>query len=200
MSGTDAMSAAPEEAQAVLAFWFDPAHREAWFATDPQFDAAIRARFAQTLQRAANDELQHWTATPEGWLALLIVLDQFPRNLYRRHAHAWQHDPSAQQLALWGIAEGLDRRLPPLQRVFAYMPLEHAEQLELQQRCVSLFETLCSALPVQERQHYTGFLDYARKHQAVIARFGRFPHRNAVLGRANTPEEAAYLAEPGAGF
>jgi len=194
------MGSTPAEAQAVLAFWFDPAHREAWFAADPHVDAAIRARFAETVQLAAEGKLEHWTATPQGWLALLIVLDQFPRNLHRGDSRAWQHDLLAQRLALWGIAEAYDRRLPTIQRVFAYMPLEHAERLDLQQRCVSLFEALCSAVPAHERPHCSGFLDYARKHQSVIARFGRFPHRNALLGRASTPEETAYLAEPGAGF
>jgi uncharacterized protein (DUF924 family) len=109
-------------------------------------------------------------------------------------------DLRAQQLVLWGIEEGFDRQLPAIQRVFAYMPLEHAENRQLQQRCVALFEALCGEVPSDERERYTGYLDYARKHQAVIARFGRFPHRNAVLGRISTPEEWAYLAEPGAGF
>lgn len=190
----------PPEAEAVLTFWFDPANREKWFALDADFDTAIRVRFAETFHRATEGEFTYWVHTPQGWLALLIVLDQFSRNLYRHDPRAWMQDPTAQQLVVWGIEEGFDRSLPPDQRVFAYMPLEHAESSTLQQRCVALFETLCSELPAEQRRHYTDYLDYARRHAAVIARFGRFPHRNTLLGRASTPDESAYLAEPGAGF
>ncbi|HUA80367.1 MAG TPA: DUF924 family protein [Dyella sp.] len=194
------MAAPAPEALAVLAFWFDPANKENWFATNRDFDAAIRDRFAPTLQLAIEGKLNDWAGDPQGWLALLIVLDQFPRNLYRRDPRAWAQDLPAQQLALWGIEEGFDRRLSPTERVFAYMPLEHAEDIRLQRRCVALLQTLCDELPVQERHRYTDFLDYARRHETVIARFGRFPHRNAVLGRTNTSEEQRYLDQPGAGF
>jgi uncharacterized protein (DUF924 family) len=188
------------EALAVLTFWFDPANRDEWFASNPQFDTAIRDCFAQDVVLAAEGALTDWSATPSGWLALLIVLDQFPRNLYRGDPRAWMQDLRAQQLALWGIEEGFDRQLPAIQRVFAYIPLEHAEDARLQQQCVALFEALRRDAPSEERDQYMEYIDYARKHQAVIARFGRFPHRNAVLGRTSTPEELAYLAEPGAGF
>lgn len=194
------MTSLPDEAQAVLVFWFDPANREEWFAAHPAFDATIHARFAEISRMAVEGTLAYWAETPQGWLALLIVLDQFPRNLYRNDRRAWAQDLHAQRVALCGIEEGFDRQLPPIQRVFAYMPLEHAEDIGLQQRCIALLEDMCETSPVDERDHYTGFLDYARKHEAVIARFGRFPHRNAVLGRTNTPAEKAYLAEPDAGF
>ncbi|MBE1159257.1 DUF924 domain-containing protein [Dyella sp. 7MK23] len=184
----------------MLAFWFDPAHRDEWYAGHAAFDALIRERFAHRLEQAVADALDGWTATPEGWLALLIVLDQFPRNLYRHDARAWQRDLRAQRLALSGIAEGFDRRLPLIHRVFAYMPLEHAEDIALQQRAVALFTALCNDAPPGQHPGYASFLDYARRHEAVIARFGRFPHRNAALGRSSTLEELAYLAEPGAGF
>lgn len=190
----------PAEAQAVLAFWFDPAQQPHWFDASPQFDAIIRDRFGGTYRLAAQGKLEQWIDTPQGWLALLIVLDQFSRNLHRDDPRAWAQDLQAQRLALWGIKEGYDRPLPPMQRVFAYMPLEHAEDMRLQRHCVALFEALCEQLSTEERHRYTGFLDYARRHQAVIARFGRFPHRNARLGRPCTPEELQYLAEPGAGF
>ncbi|RUL76621.1 DUF924 family protein [Dyella choica] len=190
----------PNEALAVLAFWFDSTHHEFWFATDPAFDAEIRTRFADTLRLAEEGRLKHWADTPQGWLALLIVLDQFSRNLYRHDARAWMQDLHAQRLALWGIEEGFDRQSPPLQRVFAYLPLEHAEDIGLQQRCVALFEALCRDLPAELREPYIVHLDYARRHAAVIARFGRFPHRNVLLGRTSSPEELAYLAEAGAGF
>ncbi|GLQ95590.1 DUF924 family protein [Dyella mobilis] len=194
------MQGTPPEALAVLACWFDPDHHAKWYESDPAFDALIDAQFARQLEEAASGKLDDWAATPSGWLALLIVLDQFSRNLYREDPRAWAQDLSAQRLATWGIAEGFDRQLPPIQRVFAYMPLEHAEDRELQQRAVALFGALCNDVPADERDRYAGYLDYARRHEAVIARFGRFPHRNAALGRINTPEETTYLAEPGAGF
>ncbi|GAB2587940.1 DUF924 domain-containing protein [Dyella jejuensis] len=194
------MANPPPDAMAVLEFWFDPAHQKQWYAINPQFDASIRERFATQLALAGAGKLGNWAATPSGWLALLIVLDQFSRNLYREDARAWEHDSHAQQLALWGIEEGFDRQLPPIQRVFAYMPLEHAEDIRLQQRCVALFEALCDEAPLEEHDRYAGFLDYARRHRAVIAHFGRFPHRNAVLARRSTAQEQAYLAQPGAGF
>jgi uncharacterized protein (DUF924 family) len=194
------MPGLPPEASAVLAFWFDPAHHGQWYASNPVFDALIRERFAPQLTSAEAGKLADWSVTPSGWLALLIVLDQFSRNLYRDDPRAWAQDLHAQQLALSGIEEGFDRQLPPIQRVFAYMPLEHAEDRGLQQRSVALFEALCNEAPADERNRYGDYLNYARRHEAVIARFGRFPHRNAVLGRVSTQEELAYLAEPGAGF
>jgi uncharacterized protein (DUF924 family) len=190
----------PPEASAVLAFWFDPAHHSKWYDADAVFDAQIREQFAESIEQAASGKLIDWTATPSGWLALLIVLDQFSRNIYRNDSRAWAQDLRAQRLTLSGIEEGYDRQLPAIQRVFAYMPLEHAEDIGLQRRSVMLFDALCNDVPPDQRDSYSGFLDYARQHEAVIARFGRFPHRNAVLGRASTPEERVYLAEPGAGF
>lgn len=194
------MTDLPPAASAVLAFWFDPAIHAEWYAGNPEFDARIREQFAEQIGQAAAGKLIEWTATPSGWLALLIVLDQFSRNIYRHDSRAWAQDLRAQRLALSGIEEGFDRLLPPIQRVFAYMPLEHAEDMRLQQCSIALFDALCNDVPLDQRDDYTGFLDYARRHEAVIARFGRFPHRNAVLERTSTPEELAYLAEPGAGF
>jgi uncharacterized protein (DUF924 family) len=128
------------------------------------------------------------------------VLDQFPRNLYRNDPRAWAADASAQRVALSGLARGDDRQLPAVQRVFAYLPLEHAEDKALQQRSVELFEALCAEVPTEQRKPFEEFLDYARRHREVIVRFGRFPHRNVALGRPSTPEETLYLAQPGAGF
>ncbi len=135
-----------------------------------------------------------------GWLALLLVLDQFPRNLYRNDPRAWAADAVAQRVALSGLARGDDRQLPAVQRVFAYLPLEHAEDSALQQRSVALFESLLAEAEPERRPEFENYLDYARRHREVIARFGRFPHRNAALGRPDTPEEKRYLARPGAGF
>jgi uncharacterized protein (DUF924 family) len=186
--------------QDILDFWFAPAHVACWFADAAAFDAQIRERFAETAQAAANGTLNNWTDTPSGWLALLIVLDQFPRNLHRGDSRAWAQDVNAQRVVLSGIARADDRQLPALQRVFAYLPLEHAEDNALQQRSVAMFEALCAEVPPEQREQFEEFLDYARRHRDVIARFGRFPHRNAVLGRTSTSQEMIYLAQPGAGF
>jgi uncharacterized protein (DUF924 family) len=187
-------------AAGVLEFWFAEANVAHWFVVDASFDAQIRERFGEAMQAAADGQLDGWAVNPSGWLALLILLDQFSRNLHRQDPRAWMHDASAQRIALSGIARGDDRQLPALQRVFAYLPLEHAENTALQQRSVELFEALCAEVPSQQRERFEGFLGYARRHREVIARFGRFPHRNAVLDRTSTPEELIYLAQPGAGF
>ncbi|ODT96072.1 MAG: hypothetical protein ABS82_06060 [Rhodanobacter sp. SCN 67-45] len=184
----------------VLDFWFDPAHAAHWFAKDAAFDEQTRRRFAVAADDAAQGRLDAWASNPADWLALLILLDQFPRNLHRGDARAWAADVKAQRIALSGLAGGFDQALPPLQRVFAYLPLEHAEDMGLQQRAVTLFEALHAQAPVAGRARFAEFLDYARRHREVIARFGRFPHRNAVLGRDSTAAEREYLAQPGAGF
>lgn len=186
--------------QDVLDFWFDPARAAHWFAKDAAFDEQIRQRFAVATDDAAHGHFDTWAGNPADWLALLIVLDQFPRNLHRGDARAWAADVKAQRIALTGLADGFDQALPPLQRVFAYLPLEHAEDMGLQQRAVALFEALHAQAPAAERARFAGFVDYARRHREVIARFGRFPHRNAVLGRDSTAAEREYLAQPGAGF
>ena len=190
----------PARPQDILDFWFDPAHVAHWFAADASFDARIRECFSSATNDAADGRSDDWVAEPDSWLALLILLDQFPRNLYRGRASAWAADVKAQRVALSGLDDGFDQTLPPLQRVFAYLPLEHAEDTGLQQRSVALFEALHAAAPPEQRRRYAGFLDYARRHHEVIARFGRFPHRNAALGRASTVDERFYLAQPGAGF
>ena len=190
----------PPLAQEVLAFWFADAQAAHWFARSAAFDAQIRLRFDATVDAASAGRLDDWARTPGGWLALLLVLDQFRRNLYRRDARAWAADDHALALALAGIARGDDQQLPPLQRAFAYMPLEHAEDLAIQEQCVGLFETVCESSAPEQRIHLHGFLDYAYRHRQVIERFGRFPHRNAALGRTSTSAELAYRAKPGVGF
>lgn len=190
----------PVDPHGVIDFWFDPAHAAHWFAADARFDQQIRQRFGTAVAAAAHGQLDDWTGAAESWLALLLLLDQFPRNLHRGDARSWAADVKAQRVALSGLADGFDQLLPPLQRVFAYLPLEHAEDRGLQQRSVALFGALHAQAPPEQRERYAMFLDYARRHHDVIARFGRFPHRNAVLDRSNTPDEVAYLAQPGAGF
>ncbi len=179
----------------ILDFWFagDPFVRRAvWFEKNDAFDLACRG-FAAAHEAAKRGELDHWTTTANGTLALLILLDQLSRNLHRGHPEAFAADAAARVIAAAAIAKGHDKALTPVQRMFIYLPFEHSEGLADQDSSVALFETLRGELGGET-------LDYAARHRDVIRRFGRFPHRNAVLGRVNTPEEVAYLAEPGAGF
>ncbi len=179
----------------ILAFWFgdNPSERRAvWFRKDDAFDAAC-ARFAPAAAAAREGAYDHWAGTAEGALALVILLDQLSRNLHRGSALAFAADAKARQVASAAIDRGFDRLLTSVQRMFVYLPFEHSEDLADQDRSVALFEAIRPALG-------DSTVDYAVRHRDVIARFGRFPHRNAVLGRTNTLAEEAYLAEPGAGF
>ena len=185
----------------VLDFWFGPAgspeygrSREAWFKKSEAFDDAIRARFLDLYLQAADGGMQAWRAAPDSLLALILVLDQFPRNLFRGTSRAFATDAQALAAAQLAVAQGFDRTLVPVQRWFVYLPFEHAEVLDLQRQCLVLFEDLRSD------PDSTGTIDYARRHFEIIARFGRFPHRNAVLGRVSTPEEVEFLRQPGSGF
>jgi uncharacterized protein (DUF924 family) len=183
----------------VLDFWFadgPDAWRKAWFVRDDAFDAAIRERFVGTLDAGAAGALEGWAESSLGLLALVIVLDQFPRNLFRGTARAFATDAAALAMARRAIAQGIDRRLTPTQRVFLYLPFEHSEALADQDVSVALFEGLRDSKAMAAPN---GAIDYAWRHRAVIRKFGRFPHRNAALGRTNTAEEAAWLAS-GGGF
>lgn len=185
----------------VLAFWFgegdtvDPR----WFRKSEAYDGEIALRFGGTLDAALAGRLGGWATDDDGTLALILVLDQFARNLHRGNASAFAGDAAALALALQLVDGGGHLRLPPLRRWFAYLPLEHAEDLALQRRCVQLFEAL-AAEAGPHREALAGALDYARRHHDVIARFGRFPHRNALLGRASSAEEEAFLRQPGSSF
>jgi len=188
--------------QAPLDFWFLPteaagygAPRPAWFRKSDEFDRSIAKRFGVWIERALDGELGDWDAVPEGALARILLLDQFPRNVYRDTPRAFAGDALALRAAEAMLVRGDDRRLMPVQRVFAYLPFEHAEHLPAQARAVALFEALAAAWP-----EGAGYLDYARRHRDVIQRFGRFPHRNVLLGRVSTPEELAFLAQPGSRF
>ncbi|MFA9460065.1 DUF924 family protein [Thiohalorhabdus methylotrophus] len=179
------------EAEQVLAFWFAELRPEQWFRRDPEVDAAIRRRFADLYARTAEQGGGRWMEAPRSALAAVLVLDQFPRNLFRDDPRAYTTDPLALDLAERAVAQGFDRELdPPEQRAFLYMPLQHSEDPGKQARSVDLFATLGDG----------EFLDFARRHKAVIDRFGRFPHRNAVLGRASTPAEEEFLRQPGSAF
>lgn len=182
----------------VLTFWFedDPASfREKWFKADPAFDALCRETFGAALDAARTGAFDSWTDTPRGTLALVILLDQFSRNIHRGTPAAFAADPKARQVAAAAIERGDEQALGPLERSFLYLPFEHSEGLADQDRSVALFESLRGTYESAGRA-----IDYAERHRDVIRRFGRFPHRNAILGRASTREELAYLAEPGSGF
>lgn len=186
---------------AVLEFWFgvpgSPGYgraRREWFAKDPAFDAEIRRRFLALHASAALGECDRWAASPRELLALVIVLDQFSRNLYRDDARAFSQDGRALSAAKLLLEREWDRQLAPLERQFAYLPFEHAEDLAEQDRAVALFAAL------EAFEETRGLTEWAGKHRAIVRRFGRFPHRNAALGRETTPEEAAFLLEPGSRF
>lgn len=189
--------------QTVLDFWFgapEPRRSQLWWGKDPALDEEIRARFAGPREQAIAGQLQDWEASPRGRLALILLVDQFSRNLFRNSPRAFAHDALAQRWSLEGLELGLDRQLGALERLFFYLPLEHSEDLADQERAVALFEELVVTAPPEERAERAGYLDYARRHRAIIARFGRFPHRNDVLGRLSTPDEAAFLQQPGSSF
>lgn len=174
----------------VLAFWFSERVAPLWFRSDPALDAEIRERFGALVTAAAAGELDDWLETPEGALALVILLDQFPRNIYRGTPAAFAADAKARAVADRALARGHDHQLAPARRMFLYLPFEHSEQLADQERSLALFTALGDA----------ELLDYAVRHREIIARFGRFPHRNAVLGRPSTIEEQAFMTQPGSAF
>jgi uncharacterized protein (DUF924 family) len=183
--------------QDVLRFWFgEPAGaaRPEWFRKDPAFDEEIRSRFGDLHAAAARRELEGWRASAEPMLALVVVLDQFSRNLYRGDARAFAQDGHARECANQAIGRGDDLGMLPVQRQFLYLPLEHSEDLVDQERCVELMRSLEAFEPTR------GLTEWAEKHRVIVARFGRFPHRNAALGRASTPEEIEFLRQPGSGF
>ncbi len=173
--------------EAVVTFWVEAGPKK-WFAKDDGFDADLRANFEAAHQTAARGGFAEWEATPEGALALILLTDQIPRNLYRGSAHAFATDPRARAVAERAIENGFDQRFEVALRCFFYLPYEHSEDPTDQARAVSLFDALGDS----------EYLRFAILHSDLIARFGRFPHRNAAMGRLSTPEEDAYLA--GGGF
>jgi len=199
----------PRAAEALLAFWFggEPLVGEAlgermrtWFSVDPAFDAELRARFEPLVRMAAAGALDTWAASPRGRLALILLLDQLPRNLYRGEPRAFATDAQALAWTLSGMDAGLDRALPPIERTFFYMPMQHAEDLGVQERGVAVFEALAREAPPALRPALGDNAAYAVLHRDLIARFGRFPHRNRALARATTADEEKALTEGGARF
>ena len=189
-------------ARAVLDFWFGApgtaAHgttRTEWFRKSEAFDAEIAQRFGPLIEQALRGELRAWDAQADAGLARILVLDQFTRNVFRESPRAFAGDALALEAARAMVAAGRDTSLLPVQRSFVYLPYEHAEDLGVQDESVRLFTQLLAVAPGMDN-----VLDYAHRHRAVIARFARFPHRNAWLGRESTAEEIAFLQEPGSRF
>ena len=197
------MSAAlPAEAQAVLDFWFGAPTsaefgqtRKAWFAKDDAFDQSIRERFGALIEQTLRGEHDDWADDPRSALAKVLVLDQFTRNAFRDTARAFAGDARALAAASRMVGARDDEKLPPFMRTFVYLPFEHAEGLAMQDESVRLFKRL-----VGDGDDPGKLVDFALRHRAIIDRFGRFPHRNEILGRQSTAEEIAFLKQPGSGF
>ena len=188
---------------AILTFWFKERalsapqidrRMDTWFGDDAAFDAEISANFSGDVERASNGELDHWADDPRGRLALILLLDQFRRNIFRNTADAFARDSAALKLCLEGAMQQKDKGLAPIERAFFYMPMQHAESLRIQEKSCELFAKLAEAVSPTYRETFDTIAHFAELHRDIIEQFGRFPHRNAVLGRDNTPEEDEYLA------
>jgi uncharacterized protein (DUF924 family) len=171
-----------------------------WFGYREAQDAEARERFGDLTAEALAGGLQAWVETAEGWLALILLLDQLPRMIHRGTPRAFAGDARASVLLDRGLALGFDRQLVPIRQVFAFLVLEHAEDPQRQEQSLLRFTALENAAEDGERELFQGFLDYAVRHREVIRRFGRFPHRNAILGRPSSADELAFLREPGSRF
>ena len=188
---------------AILAFWFREQelsapqidHRmDTWFGSDPAFDHEIKEEFAVDVEKASEGRLDHWAHEPRGRLALIILLDQFRRNIYRDTPEAFEKDTVALKLCVEGAMQNKDRGLAPIQRAFFYMPLQHAESRKVQAKSVELFSKLANAVTPTYQETFLTMAQFAELHRDIIERFGRFPHRNKLLGRDNTPDEDVFLA------
>ncbi|MDV7339690.1 DUF924 family protein [Terasakiella sp. A23] len=186
-----------QDIKSLLEFWFSSStpgemntHRKEWWVKDPEFDRRIQDEFSPLFEKADAGELDDWKETPLGCVALALLLDQFPRNMFRGKARAFASDEKARALTRHVLDKGFDKNLPIGARLFLYLPLEHSEDLQDQNDCIKLVESMGDE----------GYLDFAKKHQVIIKRFGRFPHRNETLGRTSTNEEVAFLSEPGSSF
>ena len=197
-----------ETAESLHACWFggeadeSAADRQStlWWSKSAKLDAELAARFTPMVEAARAGALDQWAETAQGALAFILLTDQLPRNIYRGAPAAFASDPMARAVTVDGIERSTDRQLTPIERTFFYLPLEHAESLADQERSVSLYTQLSREAPASQGERYRNYLDYALRHRRVIERFGRFPHRNAIIGRQSTLEELAYLQEPGSSF
>jgi uncharacterized protein (DUF924 family) len=184
----------------ILDFWFSDYARPLWFEGNAAFDAEIRHRFANWIEPAAQGRLAEWERRPDTVLALVLLLDQFPRNIFRNSPRAFLHDSAAVAVALRALDRGHDQATPLDRRSFFYLPLEHSEKLEEQRRSVELFRRWVEAHEGAARNEAEDTFRYVLRHHEIIERFGRFPHRNLTLGRRSTPEELAFLTEPMSSF
>ena len=192
----------PAQVEKIIDFWFLPVNaschgkpRPQWFSKDKEFDLLITEKFAHLVEQALNGTLSVANDSPSCALAYILLLDQFTRNIYRDTPRAFAGDAKARSAAQMMVDTGMDQQLPPMQRCFVYLPFEHSEDIDLQKQSVALFTRL-----QKETNAYLEELDYAVRHHDVIVQFQRFPHRNAILGRASTAAELAFLALPGSGF
>lgn len=193
----------------ILDFWFGSNPDDAavakeksalWWSKNPRMDDEIRQRFENFVRKVAAGELSDWQSKPAGRLALILLTDQVPRNIYRDSPRAFAYDAKALAWCLDGLDQGFDLKLRPIERVFFYLPLEHAESVEHQDKSVTLFTELVSIADERHKAAFKEYLDFAIRHRDIIARFGRFPHRNQVIGRQSTPEELTFLSQPGSSF
>jgi uncharacterized protein (DUF924 family) len=193
------------DAEELLSFWFGPpggpvGAAKRWSEKDPQFDAFLRDRCLDLHREIVAGDHEDWRQIPRPCLAYVVVLDQLSRNMFREHREAFAYDIRTQAAVLEGMRAGFDRTLEPHEQLFFYMPLVHAEDRQLQDQAVLAFATLAESTPEESRAPIANQLLWAVKHRNVILRFGRFPHRNAILGRESTPDEVAFLKEPGSSF
>jgi len=187
----------------ILSFWFREralsapqidARMDVWFGEDPDFDAEILSDYAHDVERASDGELDHWAQSPSGRLALILLLNQFRRNIYRGTPEAFSKDKVALKLCIEGAMGNLDSGLAPIYRVFFYMPLQHAESRKVQEKSVDLFSKIAKAVSPTYKETFETIAQFAELHADIVMRFGRFPHRNKMLGRENTAEEEEYLS------
>ena len=195
--------------ETILDFWFGSTpddtvvakeQADLWWSKNKATDDEIRRRFEIYLILAVSEQLNDWLSTPRGRLALIILTDQFPRNIYRDTARAFSCDEKALTWCIEGLEQKIDRKLRLIERVFFYLPLEHGEYIEHQDLSVKCFSELAADVPGEQKSIFEDYLSYAIRHREIIERFGRFPHRNKVLGRESTPEELAFLSEPESSF
>ncbi|MDA0680024.1 MAG: DUF924 domain-containing protein [Proteobacteria bacterium] len=188
---------------AILAFWFKEkqltapqidGRMDVWFGEDPLFDEEVAQNFTNDVESASEGLLNHWAQEPTGRLALILLLDQFRRNIYRNQAEAFAEDKAALKLCVEGAMQKKDRGLTPIQRAFFYMPLQHAESRKVQQKSRQIFGKLSDAVSATYKETFETIAQFADLHADIIEQFGRFPHRNGILGRENSPEEDEYLA------
>ena len=187
----------------VLDFWFSgreldspniDARMDRWFGSDPDMDQEIRDQFSDLVAKGSTGELDHWASTPEGRLALIILLDQFRRNIYRGSADAFNEDKRALRLCVEGIVDKVYKKLSPEQQIFFFMPLQHSESRKVQEKSVNIYRALANRVSETLRETFLTTAQFAELHRDIVDQFGRFPHRNEVLGRENTAEEEQYLS------